>query len=441
MIIEITQRTWSNIKNPYFSAYARMYLDIYENFLRQVEESGVEIDSRSCVAQTKEKIRKLKKMGAKGENDDKSIYWRRISPACEACRKGVGSATFFISLKCPRNCYYCFNPNLEYYEYFLTNERDCIKELGQIRAAGGELSHIGLSGGEPLVHKNQVINFFQQSRQCFPQAHTRLYTNGDLVDRSILRELQEAGLDEIRFSIRLDDQREEILETLKRINLAGEFIPAVMVEMPVLPGSLEQMKALLLQLDRIGISSINLLEFCFPFHNGKLFKEKGFSIKNPPYRVLYDYWYAGGLPVARSELLCLDLLEFAIERELKMGVHYCSLENKHTGQIYQQNAGGKLPERAYFSPKDYFLKTAKVFGDDISYVQSFLNRMGSKNYYLNREYNYLEFPVDKVAALGRPGMEVGISFNVMEEREDGRYLRELKVDLTYPEIFDLDKDV
>ncbi|MGI6551610.1 MAG: hypothetical protein ACOX37_00470 [Bacillota bacterium] len=67
--------------------------------------------------------------------------------------------------------------------------------------------------------------------------------------------------------------------------------------------------------------------------------------------------------------------------------------------------------------------------------------MGSKNYYLNREYNYLEFPVDKVAALGRPGMEVGISFNVMEEREDGRYLRELKVDLTYPEIFDLDKDV
>ncbi|MGI6551613.1 MAG: hypothetical protein ACOX37_00485 [Bacillota bacterium] len=95
MIIEITQRTWSNIKNPYFSAYARMYLDIYENFLRQVEESGVEIDSRSCVAQTKEKIRKLKKMGAKGENDDKSIYWRRISPACEGLPQRSGQRHLF----------------------------------------------------------------------------------------------------------------------------------------------------------------------------------------------------------------------------------------------------------------------------------------------------------------------------------------------------------
>ncbi|HHX51561.1 MAG TPA: radical SAM protein [Clostridia bacterium] len=441
MIIDITQQTWSRIKNPYFSAYAWMYLEIYENFLQQVKETGMEIEDRSFVQKTKSKIQQLKKMGARGENDDKSIYWQRISPACKACRKGVGSATFFISLQCPRNCYYCFNPNQESYEYFLENERDCVKELEQIHAAGGELSHIALSGGEPLVHKNQVISFFQQSRRYFPDAHTRLYTNGDLVDRSILQKLQEAGLDEIRFSIRLEDSLDMRLETLKRINLAGEFIPSVMVEMPVLPGALEPMKTLLIKLDRIGISSINLLEFCFPFHNGQIFKEKGFQVKNPPYRVLYDYWYAGGLPIAQSELVCLDLLGFAIEQQLNMGVHYCSLENKHTGQIYHQNASGNPPNRAYLSPKDYFLKTAKVFGQDISYVQTVFHKIGYKDYYFNKDYNYLEFHVDKVAALRRPGMEVGISSSIMEEREDGQYVRELKVDLTYPEVFDIKKDV
>ena len=38
-------------------------------------------------------------------------------------------------------------------------------------------------------------------------------------------------------------------------------------------------------------------------------------------------------------------------------------------------------------------------------------------------------------------IEVGISSNVMEVREDGKYLRELKIDRTYPKDFDLSKDI
>lgn len=33
------------------------------------------------------------------------------------------------------------------------------------------------------------------------------------------------------------------------------------------------------------------------------------------------------------------MLQYASEQSLKLGVHYCSLENKHTGQLYQQNKG------------------------------------------------------------------------------------------------------
>ena len=47
--------------------------------------------------------------------------------------------------------------------------------------------------------------------------------------------------------------------------------------------------------------------------------------KNPPFEVLYDYGYAGGLAVAGSEQACLELVLFALEKGLSLGVHYLSL--------------------------------------------------------------------------------------------------------------------
>jgi hypothetical protein len=148
LIIDITQRTWSRYKKPLFFC---LCLDVpghlRELFCGRWKKAGVEIeDSRSCVPKTKDQgSSKLKeRWGLEGKTTTKASIGKGSRRPVRACRKGVGSATFFISLQCPRNCYYCFNPNQEYYEYFLTNERDCIKELGQIRAAGGELSHIGL---------------------------------------------------------------------------------------------------------------------------------------------------------------------------------------------------------------------------------------------------------------------------------------------------------
>ena len=108
--------------------------------------------------------------------------------------------------------------------------------------------------------------------------------------------------------------------------------------------------------------------------------------------MLYDYWYSGGLPVAGSETVCLDLVDFALEAGLKLGVHYCSLENKHTGQIYKQNSGQNLPSRMYFSQKDYFLKTAKVFGEDIPAVKQVFDKSGYRDYIINEQHNLSGIP-------------------------------------------------
>ncbi len=433
MLVDITRETLSLIRNPAFRAYAERYVRISEQFMDQVRAVGIGVDETPQPVDVLERVRAK---GATLRNDGKSLYVNRISPACLACQTGVGSVTFFLSLQCHRRCFYCFNPNQEGYDHFRTILRDCEGELQQIKQSGAQVDHVALTGGEPLLHKAETVSFFETARQLFPNVHTRLYTSGDLVDRDILAALQKAGLDEIRFSVRMQDSEPVRRRILYAIALAREYVPSVMVEMPVVPGIYEAMCRLLVELDALGVFGINLLELGFPMVNVEEFNRRGLRVKSRPYRVLYNYWYAGGLPVAGSETEALRLVEFALDQGLALGVHYCSLENKHTGQLFQQNASGSRSRILYFSRRDYFLKSAKVFGDDIPRALEAFRKAGCRQYAENRQLGFLEFHVSHVAALKGLGMEVGISYNVLETRDDGEYLRELKVDLSYPEIFE-----
>jgi len=441
MISDVTKSTLPEIKNSTLREYANIYVQIYQDFIEQVTAMGLEVENEDSTAPVAEKIGALRKKGATIRNSDKSIYTNRISPSCVACQTGTNSSTFFISLKCHRDCFYCFNPNQENYEYFREHTRDVVTELDEMRASKSALGHIALTGGEPLLHKEETYHFFDHARELYPASHTRLYTSGDHIDRDTLESLQRSGLKEIRFSIRMHDLAKGQMHTYDRIALACEYIPNVMVEMPVLPNTLEEMKDVLLRLEELGIFGINLLEFCFPLNNIETFREKGYKVKARPFRVLYDYWYAGGLPIAGSELVCLDLLDFALEKGLKLGVHYCSLENKHTGQLYKQNSGHHLPSRLHFSQRDYFLKTAKVFGEDIPIVQQAFDKAGYREYVLSDEQNSMEFHVNKISSLKKLNVDVGIASHVIETRENEPVLRELKVDVTTPQTFRLSKDI
>lgn len=441
MIVSIGPGTLSSIRNPVFRRNAEMYVQIYADFLAQISRLGMELEKDDASPAARQKIKRLHSLGADVRNDEKSITMNRISPSCIACRTSEGSATFFISLRCHRNCFYCFNPNQEDYTYYQEHKRNLVKELEDQAAAGQALDHIALTGGEPLLHRDETIQFFQSARRLFPQAYTRLYTSGDHLDMSTLQALQAAGLQEIRISIRMYDRENGHQHTYKQLALAKEFIPRVMVEMPVLPGTLEEMKVVVNELERLGIFGINLLEFCFPLSRPAEFDGRGFKLKAAPFRVLYNYWYAGGLPVAGSEDVCLDLLEYALDEGLSLGLHYCSLENKHTGQIYQQNFNQRLGKTAHFSQKDFFIKTAKVFGEDIPRAKPLLYKARRVSFDINPEHHYLEFHPRYIDLLKPLDIEVGISTNVFETRQDGKYLRELKLDLTTPQTFDYDFDV
>ena len=441
MIIEINSETLSKVHNPVFREYAQVYMQIYAGFLAQISKAGLEIEDPLDAQESSSKIEYLRARGATIRNDNKSIVVNQLSPSCEACRTGKDSATFFISLRCHRNCYYCFNPNQEDYGYYLDHKRDVVAELDEYYAHRIKLKHIALTGGEPLLQPDEVVRFYEKAKELYPKAYTRLYTSGDHLDVPMLLALQAAGLQEIRLSIRMHDTEKAREHTFSQLALAKHYIPHVMVEMPILPGTFDEMKAVLRRLEEIGIFSINLLEFCFPLNNPQEFRQRGFKIKAHPFRVLYNYWYAGGLPIAGSEQVCLDLVEFAIQENLRIGVHYCSLENKHTGQIYQQNADQKIAKTAVFSNKDFFIKTAKVFGEDIAKVKSQLKKISGASYELDNEHDYLAFHPRFVSSLKTLDVQIGISSIVMETRQDGNYLRELAIDLTTPQSFEYSQDI
>jgi hypothetical protein len=109
--------------------------------------------------------------------------------------------------------------------------------------------------------------------------------------------------------------------------------------------------------------------------------------------------------------------------------------------LYEQNNGQRLPARFHFSQRDYFLKTAKVFGGDIPAVMQIFEKSGYRGHILNKEQNSLEFHVNQISSLKTLNIEVGIASHVLEMRDAEPILRELKVDVTTPQTFRLSKDI
>ncbi len=406
-----------------------MYLDIYDSFAEEVEAFGLPFhrDSEEA-AETAALLKELKELGIRSRSCDASLVYNRISPACEACKRGVGTMTAYLSFRCHRNCFFCFNPNQDNYEAHRKDMRDWRADLTRMKQAGGQLTHIALTGGEPLLHPEEAVAFFEKVRELFPAAHRRLYTSGDLLTKELLEQLRQAGLQEIRFSCKLEDGEALREKVLANMELAKDYIPAVMVEMPVMPDREKEMQDLLRRLDEMGIFGINLLELCFPYGNAEAFAARGYELRYPPYRTLYNFWYAGGLPVAGSEKTALRLLRFAAQEKLTLGIHYCSLENKNFGQMYQQNhvlaRGGRT---MYFSEQDYYLKTVKAFGKDALTVRQVFERAGNRNYIYDRQNRFIQFHPADVGLLRGRSLELAISVNVMEERDGGTAARELKL--------------
>lgn len=404
----------------------REYAEIGEEFVESLRAQGIAFaEPGADEGEIAAAMERLRDAGVAIRNGGASVCSGDISTACVACTGCPTSATYYFSLKCSRKCYFCFNPNQMDYELHLRENRDWRAEFDAVSAAGTAMTHVALTGGEPLLDPAETLAFFSEAHRRWPDAHLRLYTTGDFLDEALLEQLVDVGLSEIRFSIKLDDPDDEIDGTLDTIRMACGHDLDVMVEMPVIPGTEERMRELLVQLDEAGAFGINLLEFCFPLHNWEAFAERGFKVRNPPFPVLYDYGYAGGLPIAGSELACLRLVEFAAEQGLRLGVHYCSLENKHRDQVLTQNRLGSPGPVYAMDQEDFFWKAGKAFGLDAQIARGMLQQVGLDAWDFDPADESLAFSLDYADRLAGAGVPYAVSYNVLEPRGGQIVLREL----------------
>lgn len=410
----------------------RAYERVERNYVEQLEERGLAF---AAPHQDDERIAQLRnslsQKGAEMRNSGASIRVGWLSPACVECTGTNGSETFSTTFKCHRDCYFCFNYNLADYDRFV--EGGCPWEEVMQQAADatdGKMAVVGLTGGEPLLDFEGTIAFLDRAHELFGDAHKRMYTSGDLLTRDMAQRLREAGLDEIRFSIKQDDTDETRERVLANMKMATEYIPSVMVEMPIVPGTKEVMQDWMRRFDEAGIDGMNLLEFCFPFHSWEEFARRDFELKNPPFPIMYDYGYSGGLAVAGSELLALELMDWATDQGLSFGMHYCSLENKHRSEMRQKNEPGRGMHPVFsFDEGDFFLKSAKVFGKDVEPAMKRLRAAGCNDLIESTNEHSVAFPLRNVDALEGTRITPAVSYNVLEKDEQGHYLREVGLEL------------
>ena len=429
MATQLNRENIGIVKNPVFRTYAENYLDVYDDFVSQVDQFGLPF-APTREKELQEERNLLRSYQVTERNNGASLVKGTICGACDACRTGIDSYTGIISLMCHRNCFFCFNPNQENYEGYSQTKKDWASELRQVHRRQPHLRYVALTGGEPLLHRDEMLEYFRMAKELWPEASLRLYTSGDLLDEETASALADAGLEEIRFSLKLEDTPEEREKVYQAMVLAKHRIPRVMVEMPVLPDKEEEMKEILERLESMGIFGINLLELCFPYHNAEAFRSQGYRLRYPPYRTLYNFWYAGGLPIDGSELLALRLLRYAADKKMQMTVHYCSLENKHFGQVFMQNLGAANNEACFvMSPRDFYLKTVKAFGKDISRAERIFRAHQRSDYSIDREKGFIQFSPDCAKLLKKTDMELGISYNIREYRDGENVIRELRLDL------------
>ena len=419
--------------NDILASELKEYEEGAQRYIDTLTDMGIKFAEPGANQAAIDKLReKLRGAGAEFKNAGASIVWGWQSKACVECTGTGGSETFSTTFKCHRDCYFCSNYNVADYEKFV--REGCPWEDGLNRAARvyDDLAVIGLTGGEPLLVLDDSISFLERAGELFPHAHKRMYTSGDLLTKEGAERLRDAGLNEIRFSVKQDDPAERQERVLSAMRLAKLYIPSVMVEMPIIPGTWERMCELFDAWASIGIDGVNLLEFCFPFNNWDEYESRGFEIRNPPFDVMYDYGYSGGLPVAGSEELCLQLMLYGIQRHVPFGMHYCSLDNKHRSEMRQRNERGAHMHPVFsFDEGDFFLKCAKVYGDDVKPTIEALLRHGKTDFIENAEAQSLSFPLKNLVCLKDVNVKPAIATFLLEDDEEGSYLREVSLTL-YP---------
>ncbi|MEA3379186.1 MAG: radical SAM protein [Nanoarchaeota archaeon] len=242
----------------------------------------------------------------------------KMPVGCQLCVQGRKEVLFITGL-CGRDCYFCpISDEKKNKDVIYANERP-VKDLNDIVLEAKLCSSkgAGITGGDPLVKLERTIKAIKLLKKEFGNKfHIHLYTSLDLVSEEVLRKLEKAGLDEIRFHPRFDDDK-----LWHKIKFKTSMDKGI--EIPVIPGKYNEILKLIGFIDG-EVKFLNLNELEMADCSSCKLVEKGFETKN-------DYSYA----VKGSEELAKKLLRHC-EKNTKLNVHYCTVKLKDAVQMVKR---------------------------------------------------------------------------------------------------------
>jgi len=236
-----------------------------------------------------------------------AIYGSRIAAGCSLCFSG-SKAVIFITGLCRESCYYCpISSARKNRDVMFVNERktETIQEaVAEVERSGA--SSASITGGDPLERLDRTLQVIRALKAAFgPSFHIHLYTNGLLARDEVLRALEAAGLDEIRFH----PTRREALERIRRAKeLTGMSVGA---EIPAIPGREGEIVALAEFLDEVNADFLNINELEVSESNESSLRIMGFSFS------------PDGKAVSGSAETAFKAMRTAEERGLRIPIHFC----------------------------------------------------------------------------------------------------------------------
>ena len=281
-----------------------------------------------------------------------------LSPGCRICAEG-GWSCLFITGRCNCRCFYCPTAQTED-DPPTTNAVDFRTPADYV----GYLERFGfrgasISGGEPLMSPKRSLAYVRAIKKHFGDAmHVWLYTNGTLADDDLLRQLADAGLDEIRFDIGATDYH------LDKLRLAAGVIPTLTVEIPAIPEDLARLKGMMGELRDAGVMHLNLHQMRLTPHNFKHLATRG-----------YTFLHGERVTVLESELAALEVLQHSLDNNIGLPVNYCSFVFKNR---YQAQAGRRRNVQFMVKPfeditDNGYIRTLTLLGETATVTQQIEN--------------------------------------------------------------------
>jgi pyruvate formate-lyase activating enzyme-like uncharacterized protein len=213
----------------------------------------------------------------------------------------------FVTGVCHSNCLYCplserrwQNDVVYANERPITTDEELLEEAHLQDALG-----TGITGGDPILRLNRTLHYAGLLKEEFSDHHIHLYTASALSEKMLQK--MEGLIDELR--IHVTD-----FADISVIRKALRFKFDVGVEIPMVPSRIEETRALIYRLKKVGIHFVNLNELEYADRNIEYLKKMGFSLDKDSCRVL------------ESEEAALELAQEEI-------VHYCSAHDKDSIQL------------------------------------------------------------------------------------------------------------